>query len=128
MRKERETNNDQKIDTWDYYQGPQLVRELRDSSGDGYIDQWWTFNRPAHAKCAVVVSDIDGDGEPDADSQIDICKDKYGVDNVAPPAPKPTATDKPEEPPEDAASETPPTDKQPESGKEGEQPADKEGP
>ena len=61
----RETNNDRKIDTWDYYEGGRLVKEERDSSGDGYVDQWWSFPNPSDPKCAVVVSDVNGDGKQD---------------------------------------------------------------
>lgn len=75
VRKERETNNDQKIDTWDYYQGGRLVREERDSAGDGYVDQWWTFHQPDRPNCAIVISDIDGNGKPDEESKVDLCAD-----------------------------------------------------
>jgi hypothetical protein len=82
----RETNNDRKIDTWDYYENGRLVREERDSTGDGFVDQWWTFNRPKRPNCAVVVSDEDGDGRPDAESQLDTCPpDAYGA--LPPPTP-----------------------------------------
>jgi hypothetical protein len=73
VRRERETNNDGKIDTWDYYEGGRLVREERDSNGDGYVDQWWTFHRPDRPDCGIVVSDDNGDGKPDAGSEIDLC-------------------------------------------------------
>jgi hypothetical protein len=85
VRRERETNNDRKIDTWDYYENGQLARSERDSTGDGFIDQWWVFNRPGDEDCALVTSDADGDGKPDADSEIDICADK--VPAKPPPAP-----------------------------------------
>jgi len=87
VRRERETNNDRKIDTWDYYEGGQLKRSERDSTGDGFIDQWWVFNRPGDEKCALVTSDADGDGKPDADSQLDLCADR------APVEPKPASDD-----------------------------------
>jgi hypothetical protein len=86
VRKERETNNDRKVDTWSYFEGGRLVREERDSSGDGYVDQWWVFDRPAQPECAVVVSDEDGDGQPDKESTIDTCaptgKEKEAKDNA----------------------------------------------
>ena len=85
VRKELETNNDGKIDTWDYFKNGRLVNEERDSSGDGFVDQWWTFNRPDRPRCAIVVSDVDGDGKPDPDSQIDLCADGKA------PAPRSTA-------------------------------------
>jgi hypothetical protein len=80
VRKERETNNDGKIDTWDYYQNGQLVREERDTSGDGIVRQWWTFPQPGNLKCAVVVSDLDGNGKPEPESRVDLCS---GQDAVA---------------------------------------------
>ena len=98
VRKERETNNDERIDTWSYFQGGRLVREERDSTGDGYVDQWWEFNRADQPSCALVVTDGDGDGEPDEDSQIDTCAEN---DEYAPPqpkAPEPAKTDEGGEP------------------------------
>ena len=90
VQKMRETNNDRKIDTWDYYQNGRLVREERDSTGDGFVDQWWTFNRPNQPKCAIVVIDSDGDGKPEPESKLDICKDEGDI--PPPPAPAPAAT------------------------------------
>jgi hypothetical protein len=101
VRKERETNNDQRIDTWSYFEGGRVVREERDSTGDGFIDQWWQFNRPDQPECALVVTDGDGDGKPDEDSQIDTCADEQ--QSFAPkPAPKKEEDD---EEGEDAAPE-----------------------
>jgi hypothetical protein len=98
----RETNNDRKIDTWDYYQGGRLVREERDSSGDGYVDQWWTFPNPDDPKCAVVVSDVNGDGKPDEESRLDLCADNDSVPPAAPP-PSPSPAGSASKPGPDAA-------------------------
>jgi hypothetical protein len=96
-RKLSETNNDRKIDTWDYFQAGRLVKEERDSSGDGYVDQWWTFPDPSKPNCAVVVSDVNGDGRPDEESKLDLCAGQTTVPAPARPS-KPTppaATAKP---------------------------------
>jgi hypothetical protein len=85
VRKELETNNDRALDTWEYFEGGRLVREERDSSGDGYVDQWWTFSDPGRPECATVMSDGDGDGRPEAESKVEVCRDGSI-------APKPTAS------------------------------------
>jgi len=82
----RETNFDNKIDTWDHYEAGRLVRRERDSDGDGIIDQWWQFNNPTNAKCAIVASDRNADGKPDPDSVVDLCGESYGVPKAAPSA------------------------------------------
>lgn len=84
--KERETNFDNKIDTWDYYEGGRLVRRERDSDGDKIIDQWWQFNDPTNAKCAVVATDQNTDGKPDPSSVVDLCGASYGAPPQLPPA------------------------------------------
>jgi hypothetical protein len=89
VRKERETNNDRKLDTWSYYENGQLVREERDSTGDGFVDQWWSFNRPGDTECAIVVTDTDGDGKPNPASALDICADKDAAKAKAAPAAAP---------------------------------------
>lgn len=115
VRKMRETNNDMQIDTWDFYQGGRLVREERDSTGDGYVDQWWSFPQPDKPKCAVVVSDVDGDGKPDEDSRLDLCASDEAA---APPSPsgKPaTAPESKKESPSSGPSDSPP-DESPSGG------------
>jgi hypothetical protein len=83
--KMRETNFDNKIDTWDYYENGRLARRERDSDGDGIVDQWWTFNNPQNPKCAIVASDRNADGKPDPDSVVDLCGESYA-------GPKPAAS------------------------------------
>lgn len=83
VRKERETNNDRRIDTWVYFEGGRPVREERDSTGDGYVDQWWSLANP---KCPVVTTDGDGDGRPDKGSEIDLCAADKGKEAARGPA------------------------------------------
>lgn len=104
IRKERETNNDRKIDTWSYFTAGRLVKEERDSTGDGYVDQWWTFNRPDQPQCAIVLTDADGDGQPDKDSEIDTCGKNLPKPPAAPAATmaasaEPSAAPAPDPPP-----------------------------
>jgi hypothetical protein len=82
--KMRETNFDNKLDTWDYYEGGRLVKRERDSNGDGNVDQWWSFNNPTDAKCAIVAADRNGDGKPDPESVVDLCGETYGTSRGAP--------------------------------------------
>jgi hypothetical protein len=105
----RETNFDNKIDTWDYYQGGRLMSRLRDSDGDGIIDQWWQFNNPQNPKCAIVSSDRNTDGKPDPDSVVDLCGESYGAPKAAPsgPAPPPSAPSAPGAPGAPAPSPAP---------------------
>lgn len=76
VRKDRETNFDDKIDTWDHYAGGRLVRRERDADGDGIVDQWWEFNRPEEPHCALVSLDANADGKPDVNSAVDLCGDE----------------------------------------------------
>ncbi|AUX43181.1 hypothetical protein SOCE26_046240 [Sorangium cellulosum] len=85
--KERETNFDDKIDTWDYYEGQRLARRERDSDGDRIIDQWWQFNNPTDARCAIVSADQNADGKPDPGSVVDLCAESYGAPKAATPPP-----------------------------------------
>jgi hypothetical protein len=85
-RKERETNNDGKIDTWDTYADGRLAKTERDSDGDGTIDEWWSYNRPDDARCAVVVSDRNSDGQPDQETAVDLCSSE---NTSAPKTPSP---------------------------------------
>lgn len=88
VRKERETNFDNKLDTWDYYEGGVLARRERDSNGDKIVDQWWKFD-PTRPRCAIVTSDLNGDGAPDPTTEVDLCGD--GKRAAPPPAPSGSA-------------------------------------
>jgi hypothetical protein len=89
----RETNFDNKLDTWDIYEGARLAKRERDTDGDGIIDQWWTYNNPTNPKCAVVASDRNADGKPDPDSVVDLCGEAYTAPKD-PSAPAPTTSAK----------------------------------
>lgn len=94
--KERETNYDDKLDTWDYYEGGRLARRERDSDGDGLIDQWWAFNDPTDDRCAMVATDRNVDGKPDPETVLDLCAEarlkKATMPQPPAPAPRPSGT------------------------------------
>lgn len=104
IRKERETNFDRKLDTWDTYVGGRLAKSERDSNADGIIDEWWDYNRPDNADCAIVVSDRDGDRQPDPNTAVDMCDDGY----KPPPSPQAGAAASASAPPVATAPPTPP--------------------
>jgi len=96
--KERETNFDDQIDTWDYYENGRLVRRERDSDSDGLIDQWWAFNDPTNPSCAAVATDRNVDGKPDPDSVVDACAEaraKAAQFNMPAPPPPPNPAPNP---------------------------------
>jgi hypothetical protein len=69
VRRELDTTNQGRIDTWDTFDpatGKRTKRE-RDSNGDGRIDQWWTYDASGGVTIAI---DRNGDGQPDPDSNI----------------------------------------------------------
>ncbi|AKV02548.1 putative lipoprotein [Labilithrix luteola] len=68
VRRELDTSNQGKIDTWDTFDpntGAPLKRE-RDSNGDGRVDQWWTYDGDK----VSIAMDRNGDGLPDPDSTV----------------------------------------------------------
>jgi hypothetical protein len=85
----RATTLANRIDTWDFFQGGQLVRTERDSKGDGIVDQWWEYSRPG---CPIIHSDTNGDGRPDPGATVDYCKETGYV------PPERTAADAPRSP------------------------------
>jgi hypothetical protein len=69
VRRELDTTNQGRIDTWDFFDpttGARTKRE-RDANGDGKIDQWWTYEAGGQVTIAM---DRNGDGQPDPDSTI----------------------------------------------------------
>lgn len=108
VEKDRETNFDGKLDTWDYYQNGRLTKRERDTNGDGIIDQWWDFNNPNDPKCAVVSNDTNQDGQPDPQSAVDLCGPEYGAPTSMPaPPPPPAASASASAPPAASASAPP---------------------
>lgn len=71
--RQRATTLAGKIDTWQYFKHGQLTRAERDTNGDGIVDQWWEYPRPAAMACPLIHSDIDGDGRPDPGATVDLC-------------------------------------------------------
>ena len=68
VRRELDTTNQGRIDTWDYFDpntGNRVKRE-RDATGDGRIDQWWTYE----GEKVTIAMDRNGDGQPDPEATI----------------------------------------------------------
>jgi hypothetical protein len=68
VRAELDTTNQGRIDTWDTFDpttGKRVKRE-RDSTGDGRVDQWWTYNGDQ----VTIATDKNHDGQPDPDSVV----------------------------------------------------------
>lgn len=75
VEKDRATTLAGRLDTWEYFKGGKLASAERDSDGDGVVDQWWEYPPNGKPHCPLIHSDIDGDGHPDPDSTVDVCKD-----------------------------------------------------
>ncbi len=68
VRAELDTTNQGKIDTWDTFDpstGKRTKRE-RDSTGNGRVDQWWTFEGDK----VTIAMDKNGDGKPEPESVV----------------------------------------------------------
>jgi hypothetical protein len=99
VRREYDTTGLHTIDTWDYFDGSAPTdpktgrpthpsRRERDVTGDGKVDQWWTWS----GDNVTIAVDSNGDGKPDPASTIVLGKDGNPVapadtDNPAPPPP-----------------------------------------
>jgi hypothetical protein len=64
-----------KLDTWHFFESGRLARTERDSDGDGTIDQWWEYPASDKPTCPLIHADLDGDGRPDPDGTVDVCKE-----------------------------------------------------
>jgi len=100
VRSELDTTNQGRIDTWDTFDatsGKRTKRE-RDTTGDGRIDQWWTFEGDR----VTIAMDKNGDGLPDPDATVTVGASGAAVpaatDAGAPPPPAPSATPEPTPP------------------------------
>ncbi len=77
VRREYDAGGQHRVDTWDFFD-PSIapdpktgrpahpVRRERDTTGDGHVDQWWTWNGD---KVSIAV-DSTGDGKPDPESAL----------------------------------------------------------
>ena len=68
VRAELDTTNQGRIDTWDTFDpasGKRTKRE-RDTTGDGRVDQWWTYEGDR----TTIAMDKNGDGKPEPESVI----------------------------------------------------------
>jgi hypothetical protein len=88
-KREYDTTGQHKIDTWDFFEPGLPVdpktgrpahpsRRERDRTGDGRVDEWWTWNGTA----VTIARDSNGDGKPDPASSITL----GGEDAGAPPS------------------------------------------
>jgi len=86
VRREYDADGQHRVDTWDFFDpnaapDPKTgrpahpVRRERDTTGDGHVDQWWTWNGD---KVTIAV-DSTGDGKADPESAIVL----GGSDNAA---------------------------------------------
>lgn len=66
----------------------QLKKRARDTDGDERADETWVFD-PARPGCPAIYADKNGDGVPDSDSHIDVCK-SLGPVPAPSPAPSPS--------------------------------------
>lgn len=67
----RDTTFDGKLDTWDYYEAGKLARRERDKTGEGRVDEWWTFTPPGGDNASIVQADP-RTGKPDPTQRLDI--------------------------------------------------------
>ena len=99
VRRELDTSNQGRIDTWDFFDpstGNRLRRE-RDANGDGKVDQWWTYEGGQ----VTIAMDSNGDGLPDPESTITLGANGQVVTDASAPvvatdaAPAPSASPAP---------------------------------
>jgi hypothetical protein len=109
IRAELDTTNQGRIDTWDTFDpntGKRTKRE-RDATGDGRVDQWWTYDGDK----VTIAMDRNGDGLPDPESVITLGGGGAGAPIVdggaAPPPPVEPAPATEPKPPEQPSLATP---------------------
>jgi hypothetical protein len=86
VRREADTTNQGRIDTWDTFDpgtGARVKRE-RDSTGDGRLDQWWSYQGDPKNPKITIAMDKTGDGQPDLDATI-VLGDTSGGAGAPPP-------------------------------------------
>jgi hypothetical protein len=103
VRREYDAEGQHHVDTWDFFD-PNIapdpktgrpvhpVRRERDTTGDGRVDQWWTWNGD---KVTIAV-DSSGDGKPDPDAALVLGGSDNSApassDSASPPPPAPAAS------------------------------------
>jgi hypothetical protein len=110
VRAEFDTTNQGRIDTWDTFDpatGKRIKRE-RDATGDGRVDQWWTYNGDQ----VTIALDKNGDGQPDPEAVVTL----GGSGAPAPVAGDAGTSSPPPAPTPAAAPASPPTDLSPSLG------------
>jgi hypothetical protein len=96
VRREYDVSGQHRIDTWDWFDpnapvDPKTgrpahpIRRERDTTGDGLVDQWWTWNGDQ----VSIANDRNGDGKPDPDTVIVMGGDGGVSQGPAVPAPAP---------------------------------------
>jgi hypothetical protein len=114
VRRELDTTNQGRIDTWDFFDpttGRRTKRE-RDATGDGRLDQWWTYEGDQ----VTIAIDRSGDGKPDPDATVVLTGQGGGT---APAAPAEDAGAEPPPPPPPASPEEGPRVDVPDAGEVG---------
>ena len=97
VRAELDTTNQGKIDTWDTFDpstGKRTKRE-RDSNGDGRVDQWWTYDGDK----TTIAMDRNGDGLPDPDTVVTLGGNGAPIASATPTAGAPPDAGAPPPPP-----------------------------
>ena len=105
VRSELDTTNQGKIDTWDTFDpttGKRVKRE-RDATGDGRVDQWWTYNGDQ----VTIAMDKNGDGLPDPDAVITLGASGQAITPPEPGAPAAPTSPEPGAPAAPAAPAAP---------------------
>lgn len=107
LRRELDTTNQGRIDTWDFFDpttGARSKRE-RDSTGDGKVDQWWTFDGDR----VTIEVDRNGDGQADPEAAIVLGSNGQPIngDGGAPAAPSASGPPAPAAPPPPSAGSSP---------------------
>ncbi len=110
VRREYDAEGQHRVDTWDFFD-PNIapdpktgrpahpVRRERDTTGDGHVDQWWTWNGD---KVTIAV-DSNGDGKADPESALVLGGSDNGADPAPPGADSARAAPPPATPPASSA-------------------------
>jgi hypothetical protein len=97
-KREYDTSGQHKLDTWDYFEPGLPVdaksgrpvhpsRRERDTTGDGHVDQWWTWD----GNKLSISRDTRGEGKPDPSSTVVLGADSNAAGAGAPEPPSSSA-------------------------------------